>query len=158
SDSPCWHFVGHLQSGKAAPVARCFEVIQGLDSSRAAAKLARIGRDRSVPVRVFLQICLAEGGDRAGVAPQDAARFLDAIVDPAGLVVEGVMAVAPADGDPRPHFARLRECAKILRALGLPGAPVTEISAGMSGDFVEAIREGATIVRLGSAIFGPRLS
>jgi pyridoxal phosphate enzyme (YggS family) len=151
-----WHFIGHLQSNKAAAAAGSFEVIQGLDAVRAGRRLASVGRERGRPVRVFLQICLGEGGARAGILPAEAPALLEEIADPEGLAIEGVMGVAPAEGEPGPHFARLRECRDSLQALGLPGAALVEMSAGMSGDFEEAIREGATMVRLGTSVFGPR--
>lgn len=151
-----WHFIGHLQSNKAARAAAIFDVIQGLDSAKAAKRLAAVGLEREAPVRAYVQIQLAAGGARAGVVPEDAERFLLEVAALEGLVIEGVMAVAPAEGDPARHFARLRSCAENLRALKLPRAPLGEISAGMSGDFALAIREGATMVRLGTAIFGSR--
>ncbi len=153
---PRWHMIGKLQSNKAAKAARIFDVLHGLDSMSAARAISRAMEAAGRRAELMLQIKLGGGEQRAGVPPAEAAPFLEAACRLPGLSFIGVMGVAPQQGDPRPHFARLRELSEKLRVMDLPNAPLQEISAGMSGDFVEAVAEGATMVRIGSAIFGPR--
>ena len=111
-----------------------------------------MGRD----VRVLLQIKLGGGEQRAGVDAADAEATARQISTFPGVLLDGVMGVAPLDRGARRHFAELREVLARLRRASLPQAPLREMSAGMSGDFHEAILEGATLVRIGSAIFGLR--
>ncbi|MGY1666290.1 YggS family pyridoxal phosphate-dependent enzyme [Geodermatophilus sp. SYSU D00696] len=152
-----WHFVGQLQRNKAAAVARTGAVVHSLDRAPLARALARAGEDRGRAVDVFVQVDLGgaagELAERGGAAPDDVPRLAEEVAALPGLRLRGLMAVAPRDEPPGPAFARLAALAERLRA-DHPAA--TELSAGMSGDLEEAVAAGATIVRVGTALFGSR--
>jgi pyridoxal phosphate enzyme (YggS family) len=151
-----WHLIGALQSNKAARAARSFDLLHSVCSQSVARVISREMVASNREARVLLQIRLGGGEGRAGVDPQEAEALARALTELPGIQLDGVMGVA-AQGEPtRPQFARLFSVLERIRALGLPHAPLREMSAGMSGDFLDAIREGATIVRIGSAIFGER--
>jgi pyridoxal phosphate enzyme (YggS family) len=136
-----WHFVGALQSNKVRMLAGKVALIHTCDRLSLAKELAKRG-----PQRVLLEVNIGREPQKAGVLPDDAPALLEQV---RGLLqVEGLMCIPPAEGDPRPHFCALRELAG---RLGL-----RELSMGMSADYETAIEEGATIVRVGTAIFGAR--
>ncbi|PPI21630.1 YggS family pyridoxal phosphate-dependent enzyme [Rathayibacter sp. AY1B1] len=144
-----WHFIGQLQSKKARQVRRYADAIHSVDRL-ALVPLLEAGEE---PLDVFLQVNLTEDPERGGASPADVERLAEALAGAPGLTLRGVMAVAPLDEEPRPAFARLRSISDLVRAVE-PSA--TAISAGMSNDFAEAIEEGATHLRIGSAITGER--
>jgi PLP dependent protein len=152
-----WHFIGQLQRNKAGAVARTGAVVHSLDRLPLARALARVGEESGRPVGVFLQVDLGgaagELAERGGAAPDDVPALADAVADLPGLALRGLMAVAPRGEEPGPAFARLAALADRVRA-DHPGA--AELSAGMSGDLEEAIAAGATLVRVGTALFGSR--
>jgi PLP dependent protein len=152
-----WHFIGQLQRNKAAAVARVGAVVHSIDRLPLARALGRAGEEAGTPVDVLLQVDLGgpegELATRGGAAPADVPALADAVAELSGVALRGLMAVAPRDADPAPAFARLAAVAEGVRA-DHPGA--VELSAGMSGDLEEAIAAGATIVRVGTAIFGER--
>jgi len=152
-----WHFIGQLQRNKAAAVARTGAVVHSLDRLPLARALARVGEETGRPVGVFLQVDLGgasgELAERGGAVPDDVPALADAVADLPGLTLRGLMAVAPRGEEPGPAFLRLAALAERVRA-DHPGA--AELSAGMSGDLEEAIAAGATLVRVGTALFGPR--
>jgi PLP dependent protein len=152
-----WHFIGQLQRNKAAAVARVGAVVHSVDRLTLAETLARAGESAGRPVEVLLQVDLGgpegEEAARGGTRPGDLPALADAVATLPGLQLRGLMAVAPRGEDPAPAFARLAALAARLRA-DHPGA--TEISAGMSADLEEAVVAGATLVRVGTAIFGER--
>jgi pyridoxal phosphate enzyme (YggS family) len=151
-----WHLIGALQSNKAARAARSFHLLHSVCSESVARAISRemiaSGRD----AHVLLQIRLGGGGGRAGVEWHDAEAMARALTELPGIRLDGVMGVAAQGESARPQFARLFSCLERLRSLGLPRAPLREMSAGMSADFMDAILEGATMVRIGAAIFGQR--
>jgi pyridoxal phosphate enzyme (YggS family) len=151
-----WHLIGRLQSNKAAVAVRAFSLLHGIDSlstSTAAAKAAtREGRT----VDALLQVRLGGGEARGGVEQDAAEAFLRTATAHEGIRFVGLMGVADPEADARPQFARLRLLGERLAACGIEGAPLGELSMGMTGDFEDAIAEGATIVRIGTAIFGER--
>jgi pyridoxal phosphate enzyme (YggS family) len=151
-----WHFVGQLQRNKAAAVARLGAVVHSVDRSSLADVLDRVGRERG-PVEVFLQVHLGgrPGGTaaRGGALPADVPALADLVGNSPGLRLRGLMAVAPRDEDSRSAFDRLAALAARVRA---DHPEADELSAGMSGDLEAAIAAGATIVRVGTAIFGDR--
>jgi pyridoxal phosphate enzyme (YggS family) len=151
-----WHLIGALQSNKAARAARSFHLLHSVCSESVGRAISREMVTAGRNARVLLQIRLGGGPGRAGVEPDDAEAMARALTELPGIRLEGVMGVAAPDEPPRPQFARLFSLLERLRRLGLPRAPLGEMSAGMSADFADAIREGATIVRVGSAIFGRR--
>jgi pyridoxal phosphate enzyme (YggS family) len=150
-----WHFIGALQSNKAARAAQRFHLIHTVASDSVLGPIARAAAERGAPCRVLLQIRLGGGAARAGVDGAGAERLARAAARTGRIVVDGVMGLAPLGEPARPHFARLREVLERLRALAIEGAPLREMSAGMSGDFADAIAEGSTLVRIGRAIFAP---
>ncbi len=138
-----WHFLGQLQRNKVRALAPWVVCWQSVDREELGEEIAR----RAPEARVLVEVNLAGEPAKGGCRPSDAAGLVDSLRS-RGLEVAGLMAVPPADDDPRRWFARLRE----LRAhLGL-----AELSMGMSGDFEIAVEEGATMVRVGRALFGAR--
>jgi pyridoxal phosphate enzyme (YggS family) len=148
-----WHFVGQVQVNKAASVASYADVIHSVDRPRLVSALGRravaAGRQLSCLIQVSLDGAAGRGGALAGQVP----GLADEIAAEPGLSLGGVMAVAPLGAAPRPAYAKLREIAGIVRSAH-PEAMA--ISAGMSGDLEEAIAEGATLVRIGTALLGGR--
>lgn len=151
-----WHLIGALQSNKAARAARSFHLLHSVCSESVARAISREMIAAGREARVLLQVRLGGGPGRAGVEPQAAAAMARVVTELPGIQLDGVMGVAAQGESTRPQFARLFALLEQLRRLGLPRAPLREMSAGMSADFPDAIREGATIVRVGSAIFGER--
>jgi hypothetical protein len=152
-----WHLVGHLQSNKARRAAVLFEVVQSLDSLDLASRLARSGAEAGRPVRALVQVDLAGEETKFGLPEADLLPALEALRGREGLRVEGLMVLPPYLEDPekvRPFFRRLRELGECAGEAGLLQG--RELSMGMSHDFEAAIEEGATIVRVGTAIFGER--
>lgn len=148
-----WHFIGRIQRNKAATIAEAM-LVHSLADLRVAAALDAAGARRATTVPVLVQVNLDGEATKDGVAPEDLPAFLAALRDHASLQVCGLMAI-PAPADPehvRGRFRALRE----LRDRQDDAAQLTELSMGMSGDFDVAIEEGATLVRVGTAIFGPR--
>ncbi|HET9784940.1 MAG TPA: YggS family pyridoxal phosphate-dependent enzyme [Terriglobales bacterium] len=151
-----WHLLGPLQSNKAGRALEAFDVIETVASLDLAARLARLA---SAPVKVMLEINLAQEPQKHGLAAAEAEAVARALAALPQLRLIGLMAVPPESHDPeasRPHFAALAELGERVRA-GLPSVPERwELSMGMSHDFVVAVEEGATLVRLGTALFGSR--
>jgi pyridoxal phosphate enzyme (YggS family) len=154
-----WHLVGHLQSNKARRAVGLFELIQSVDSLELARRLGRQGGERGRPVRALVQVDLAGEETKFGLSAEDLLPTLEAIRAEEGLRVEGLMVLPPLLEDPqaaRPYFRRLRELRDRALQAGLLAAG--ELSMGMSHDFEVAVEEGATIVRVGTALFGERAS
>jgi hypothetical protein len=141
--TPRWHFIGRLQRNKVHTVAPYVALWQSVDREELAAEIAR----RAPDARVLVQVNVAGEEQKGGCAPSDTAALV-AACRAHGLAVEGLMTVPPEAGDPTPIFVTLR---RLSDELGL-----TACSMGMSGDYERAIRAGATMVRVGTAIFGPR--
>ncbi len=148
-----WHFVGQLQVNKAGSVASYAEVVHSVDRERLVTALGRHAVAAGRELSCLVQISLDGAAGRGGALPDQVSALADAIAAEPGLSLGGVMAVAPLGAPARPAYARLREIAESVRS-GHPGA--TAISAGMSGDLGEAIAEGATHVRIGTALLGGR--
>jgi PLP dependent protein len=154
-----WHFVGALQTNKAAAVADYADVVHSVDRLRLVRALDKATHRTGRRLRCLLQVNLGSPsdrgiiGERSGADPQDADRLADALAGSGQLEMAGVMGVAPLHGDPQAAFARLGEIGAQIRARH-PGA--TMVSAGMSGDLEAAVRCGATHVRVGSAVLGER--
>jgi len=142
------HLIGPLQTNKVAEAVALFDAIETLDRPRLAEALAREFRRQARRPDLYIEVNTGEEPQKAGIFPADADAFIATCRDQLGLPIKGLMCVPPAEEEPAMHFALLRE---IARRHGL-----TELSMGMSGDFETAIRFGATIVRVGSAIFGAR--
>jgi pyridoxal phosphate enzyme (YggS family) len=151
-----WHFIGALQSNKAAAVAGYADVVESVDRPKLVTALAKGARGRDRELDCLVQVSLdppdAHAG-RAGADPGDVVAVAEAIAAAEGLRLRGVMAVAPLGGDPAEAFGRLAEVAADVRRVD-PAA--TWVSAGMSGDLEQAVAAGATHVRIGSAVLGER--
>jgi pyridoxal phosphate enzyme (YggS family) len=156
---PRWHFVGQLQRNKAREVARSFDVVETVDRESLGRELDRRARSAERTLDVLLQVNLSDEPQKGGVDPQALPDLLAASRVWSNLRVVGLMTIPAAAEDPeasRPAFARLRKLAEALR--GAPGGDqLRELSMGMSADFEVAIEEGATIVRIGTEIFGPEI-
>ena len=150
-----WHYIGALQSNKAAAVARYADVVESLDRPKLVRGLDRGAAERGAPLDVLVQVSLDPPGDshRAGAAPDAVPALAQAVDEAEHLRLCGVMAVAPLGEEPAAAFARLSQVHQRLLA-DHPHA--TRLSAGMSGDLDEAVAVGATHVRVGSAILGSR--
>ncbi|MEV7428839.1 YggS family pyridoxal phosphate-dependent enzyme [Nocardioides sp. NPDC092400] len=150
-----WHFIGGLQSNKAAAVAAYSAVVESVDRAKLVGPLARGAGGREQPLDVLLQVSLDPPGreGRAGVDPDDLPALAARVEQEQDLRLRGLMAVAPLGEDPAAAFARLAE----VRAAHVAEHPsATWLSAGMSGDLEHAVRIGATHVRIGSAVLGSR--
>ncbi|MFB7252217.1 YggS family pyridoxal phosphate-dependent enzyme [Microbacterium sp. NPDC056234] len=147
-----WHFIGQAQTNKAAAIRRSADVVHSVDRDRLADALHRAAESDDV-LDVLVQVNLTQDAGRGGISPESALALADHIAELPSLRLRGVMAVAPLDEEPASAFARLRSVADAVRAQH-PDA--SWISAGMTADFVPAIDAGATHLRIGSAITGPR--
>ncbi|WP_305044131.1 YggS family pyridoxal phosphate-dependent enzyme [Geoalkalibacter sp.] len=154
-----WHFIGHLQSNKVKYLRGRIAMIHSVDRLSLAEEIdrqwGRLGRS----VEVLVQVNLGEEDSKSGVAENQATELVRALAALPHLRVRGLMCLPPffADAEEvRPFFRRLRALAAAISALGLPGVAMDELSMGMSHDFAVAVEEGATLVRIGTAIFGER--
>ncbi|KSU54365.1 YggS family pyridoxal phosphate-dependent enzyme [Microbacterium enclense] len=146
-----WHFIGQAQTNKARAVRAAADAVHSVDRARIADALD--AADGAAPLDVLLQVNLTDDTGRGGVTPEGVEELAAHVAGRPSLRLRGVMAVAPLDEEPARAFERLRACADAVRAV-VPDA--RWISAGMTGDFPEAIAMGATHLRIGSAITGPR--
>jgi pyridoxal phosphate enzyme (YggS family) len=153
-----WHLVGHLQSNKARQAAGAFHAIHSIDSAALLEKIDRAAAAAGRAVDVLIQVDLAREPTKYGAAVDTLDGMLEQAQSSNAARLKGLMVLPPA-GDPekaRPYFRRLRELRDALIARGTASAMLSELSMGMSHDFEVAIEEGATLVRVGSAIFGER--
>jgi PLP dependent protein len=148
-----WHFVGQLQSKKARSVVRYADVVHSVDRPSLVGALSKACTAAGRTVRCLLQVSLSDDPGRGGVAPAELDRIADLVAGADGLELGGVMAVAPLGADPDRAFAELEQVAGRLRGVH-PEA--SWVSAGMSEDLAEAVRHGATHVRIGRALLGDR--
>lgn len=154
-----WHLIGHLQRNKARRAVELFELIHSLDSIRLAQALQRLADERDRAVDVLIQVNLAGEATKRGIAPESAAEFVRSLADFPQVRVHGLMAIPPLTTDDeraRAPVRRLARLARDLRDAAPQNVKLDQLSIGMSGDFQVAIEEGATMVRIGSGIFGPR--
>ena len=151
-----WHFVGRIQSNKASRIAAYADVVHSVDSVRVAQRLNSGAHQHDRTLDCFIQVSLDAPGrhkDRGGVPPSEIDELAYAVETAGGLRLVGVMGVAPLGEDPTPAYDRLAEVSRRLQGIH-PHA--TAVSAGMSDDFEQAVKAGATHVRVGSAILGER--
>ncbi len=153
-----WHMIGHLQRNKCKAAIALFDLIESLDSIALARELDKEGRKAAKQIRAFVEINLAGEESKTGVAKNQFVALLEEAAKLAHLRIEGLMTVPPLGKpeDARPYFRELRETLDRVRELRLPNVDLKELSMGMSQDYGVAIEEGATIVRIGTALFGPR--
>ena len=154
-----WQFIGHLQSNKARDAVELFEMIQGVDSLDLAREISKRCEQASKNMPILLEVNVAGESSKFGYQPERLLAELKELNSLPRITVQGLMTIPPFTTDAekaRPHFRHLRELkAQCEAVLGLP---LPHLSMGMSGDFETAIEEGATIVRVGTALFGPRKS
>ena len=148
-----WHFIGQLQTNKCASVARYAHVVHSVDRLRLVGALGKAARRAGRVIECLIEVSLDGDPARGGAVAQDVPALAEALTAEEGLVLGGVMAVAPLSMPPADAFARLRISAAAVRAVR-PGATV--ISAGMSGDLEAAVEAGATHLRIGTALLGDR--
>jgi hypothetical protein len=157
-EPPRWHLVGRLQRNKARHAARLFDVVETIDGAQLAAELDRRAAAEGRRLAVLFQVNLSGEPQKGGIAPEELPALIEASGTWRALEPVGLMTLPAGDADPeaaRPVFARLRRL--LEKAPRTPrGGRLRELSMGMSGDFEVAIEEGATIVRVGTAIFGAR--
>jgi len=154
-----WHMIGHLQRNKAHAALALFDVIESLDNLALMRELDKEAAKRNITARTFVEVNLAGEESKTGIARENVAGFLEQIAELGHVKVEGLMTVPPFREDPedvRPYFRELREMRDSLSSLNLANIKLKELSMGMSRDFTVAIEEGATIVRVGTTLFGPR--
>ena len=154
--APTWHFIGRLQANKTRFVAERCDWCHTLDRLNVAERLNRQRPYHAPPLQVCVQVDVANGQDRAGVAMSELPRLAEAVAALPRLRLRGLMCLPPIETEferQRLHFRRLRECQEALISAGFA---LDVLSAGMSGDLEAAIAEGATHLRIGTAIFGPR--
>lgn len=154
-----WQFIGHLQSNKVRDAVELFELIQGVDSLNIAREISKRAAQAGKTMPILLEVNVAGEGSKFGYQPEQLRAELNELNALPKIEIHGLMAIPPYTPVPekaRPYFQKLRElklqCEQIL------GAPLPHLSMGMSGDFEVAIEEGATLVRIGTALFGERLS
>ncbi len=155
-----WHFIGALQSNKAKYCAGKFSMIQTVDREKLAVELSRQALRNDIrDFPVLIEANLASERTKAGIGLENISEFITKISSYEGIKVKGLMAIPPYFSDPedsRPYFRKFREIFEIIKKKNIPNIDMKELSIGMSNDYTIAVEEGATIVRVGTAIFGPR--
>ena len=154
-----WHFIGHLQSKKAKYAVRLFDLIHSVDSLKLALELNKQARKIDKIQQILVQVNISREESKSGVFESEIMTLLEDVSRLENLRVRGLMTMPPFFDDPdraRPYFRTLRQIAERIQQEKLPHVAMEELSMGMSGDFEVAIAEGATLVRIGTAIFGAR--
>lgn len=154
-----WHFVGHLQTNKAGPAVELFDLVHSVDSVRLARALSRRATPTGRTIEVLLQVNTAGSQRQAGVTPDQLVDLVAALAPLPHLRIRGLMTIAAHsenEATVRGCFRALRELGEKVAQCGFAGVSMDYLSMGMSGDFELAIAEGANLLRLGTAIFGPR--
>jgi len=152
-----WHFIGHLQSNKVRKALPHFEFLHGIDTLEIARDIDRVAAELGLFPRVLLEVNVSGEGSKQGFAPEMLERELEGLLVLPRLQVEGLMTMAPLareQEEARPYFSKLRELRDNFARQS--GIPLATLSMGMSGDYEVAVEEGATLVRVGSALFGER--
>ncbi len=154
-----WHFIGHLQSNKVKRAVEIFDVIETVDSVSLAAEIDRRAAAAGRTMEVLVEVNSGREARKAGVAPEEVEGLVRSIAPLPHLRVRGLMTMGPFEGDPedsRPYFVETRKVWEEVRRAGIPGVEMRYLSMGMSNSYRVAIEEGANLVRLGTALFGPR--
>jgi len=154
-----WHLIGPLQTNKIKAAVGRFALLHAVDRLEVAERLDRAARERGLAQAILLEVNVAGEKTKHGFSPDELVRLIERIGTFQGIRVLGLMAIPPAVEAPeeaRPYFRRLRMLAAEVQARRIPGVMMRELSMGMSGDFEVAVEEGATLVRIGTALFGPR--
>ena len=154
-----WHFIGHLQSNKAKYAVRLFDLIHSVDSLKLARELDKQAAKVDKVQQILVQVNISGEDTKSGIPADEAPGLIAEIGQLKNIAVKGLMTMPPYFYQPekvRPFFAALRELRDRIRAQSPPNVTLDELSMGMTGDFEVAIEEGATLVRIGTAIFGER--
>ncbi len=159
SEPVTWHFIGSLQSNKVKYLAGKVAMIHSVDRLSLASEISRQWCKCDQHIDILLQVNIGEEKSKAGCPPHQLAELVQAVAPLENLHIRGLMCLPPHHDDAervRPYFRRMAELARQIQALDIPGVNMAELSMGMSGDYEVAIEEGATLVRVGTAIFGER--
>jgi len=154
-----WHLIGHLQTNKARYAVRMFDLVHTVDSFRLALELDRCARKLNKVQAVLIQVNVAGEATKSGIPPEQALPLVKEMAALECVQVQGLMTMPPFFNEPervRPFFAELRRLRERIRQQAVPNVCMDELSMGMTGDFEAAVAEGATLVRIGTAIFGDR--
>lgn len=154
-----WHYIGHLQSNKAKYAVRLFDLIHSVDSLKLAKELDKYAKKNDKIQTILIQVNVAREDSKSGVYLEDSMRLLREVSRLENISVKGLMTMPPYFNAPekvRPFFAALRQFRDQIKKEAIPNISMDELSMGMTGDFETAIEEGATMVRIGTAIFGDR--
>lgn len=151
-----WHFIGPIQSNKTRPIAEHFDWVHSVDREKIAHRLSEQRPAHLPPLNICLQVNISGEASKSGVLPTDVIAVAQAIAALPRLRLRGLMAIPEAEGDAEQQRAPFRQLHALFDQLRAEGLALDTLSMGMSGDMVAAIAEGATIVRIGSAIFGTR--
>ncbi|MGB9758144.1 MAG: YggS family pyridoxal phosphate-dependent enzyme [Candidatus Bipolaricaulaceae bacterium] len=155
-EAAIWHMIGHLQKNKVNRAAKLFDWVQTVDSLELAQKLSAAAVRAGKTIPVLIQVNIGREPQKAGVLPEEVFPLAQAVRDLPGLRLRGLMAIPPAPEKPedsRPHFRAMR---RLFDELKRDGFELDTLSMGMSADWEVAVEEGATLIRLGTALFGPR--
>ncbi|NPU83131.1 MAG: YggS family pyridoxal phosphate-dependent enzyme [Syntrophaceae bacterium] len=154
-----WHFIGHLQTNKAKYAVRLFDLIHSLDRMELGRELDRRAAAAGVILKILVEVNVSGEASKSGVPAVQALGLVRALAVLPGLSIRGLMTMPPWFDDPeeaRPHFSTLRQLAETIRRERIENVHMEELSMGMTNDYRIAVEEGATIVRVGRAIFGER--
>ncbi len=154
-----WHFIGHLQTNKAKYAVRLFDLIHTVDSLKLALELNKQSKKINKIQQILIQINIGKESSKSGIYKQDALKLTKEISGLENLAVKGLMTMPPFFDNPekvRPYFSALRNLRDHIKEEAVENVSMEELSMGMTGDFEVAIEEGATLVRIGTAIFGKR--
>lgn len=155
-----WHFIGHLQSNKVKRAVEIFDLVETVDSVALGREIDRRSAAAGKTMDVLVEVNSGREPQKAGVLPEEAELLVRALAGLPNLRVLGLMTMGPFEGDPedsRPYFKETKKVWDALKALAIPGAEMRYLSMGMTNSWRVAVEEGATMVRIGTAIFGPRI-
>lgn len=155
-----WHFIGHLQTNKVKRAVEIFDLVETVDSVALGREIDRRSAAAGKTMDVFVEVNSGREPQKAGVLPEEAEPLVRALAGLPNLRVLGLMTMGPFEGDPedsRPYFKETKKVWDALKALAIPGAEMRYLSMGMTNSWRVAVEEGATMVRIGTAIFGPRI-
>ena len=151
-----WHFIGRIQANRSAAVAASFDWVHGVDRLKVAERLSAQRPHYAPPLQACIQVNIAGEASKAGVAPEAAAQLAQAVQVLPRLKLRGLMCILPPGGSAQDNRATFHALQQLLQQLNAKGLGLDTLSMGMSADFREAIGQGATLIRVGTAIFGPR--
>ncbi len=154
-----WHFIGHLQSNKAKYAVKLFDLIHSVDSLKLARELNKQAQKNDKIQRILIQVNISQEETKSGIAVDETLGLIEEVGRLGNLSIKGLMTMPPFFNQPervRPFFAALRNLRNQIQKNTVPNVSMDELSMGMTGDFEVAIQEGATMVRIGTAIFGER--